>query len=46
MLTMRDEFHHYYLELKAKGMEKSKAIESFVVEQASSRDLEEFKSVN
>jgi len=43
---MRDEFHHYYLELKGKGMEKSMAIESFVVEQASSRDLEEFKSVN
>ena len=46
MLTMRDEFHHYYLDLKGEGMEKSMAIESFVVEQAASLDLEEFKSVN
>ena len=46
MLTMRDEFHHYYLDLKGEGMEKSMAIESFVVEQAAALDLEEFKSVN
>jgi len=46
MLTMGHEFHHYYRELKGKGMEKSMAIESFAVEQAASLDLEEFKSVN
>ncbi len=46
MLTMGHEFHHYYLDLKGKGMEKSMAIESFVVEQAAALDLEEFKSVN
>jgi len=45
MRTMRHEFYHYYLELKGKGMEKSKAIESFVVAQAAALDLEEFKSV-
>ena len=45
MLTMGHEFHHYYLDLKGKGMEKSMAIESFVEEQVA-RDLEELKSVN
>ena len=45
MLTMGHEFHRYYLDLEGKGMEKSMAIESFVVEQVA-RDLEEFKSVN
>jgi hypothetical protein len=45
MLTLGHEFH-YYLNLKGKGMEKSMAIESFVVEQAAALDLEEFKSVN
>jgi hypothetical protein len=30
MLTMGHEFHHYYLDLKGKEMEKSMAIESFV----------------
>ena len=46
MLTMGHEFHHYYLDLKRKGMEKSMVIESFAVEQAAALDLEEFKSVN
>ena len=46
MLTLGHEFHHYYIDLKGNWMEKSMAIESFVVEQTSSRDLEEFKSVN
>jgi hypothetical protein len=45
MLTMGHDFHHYYLDPKGKGMEKSMAIESFVEEQVA-RDLEEFKSVN
>jgi len=43
---MGHEFHHYCLNLKGKGMEKSVAIESFVEEQAASLNLEEFKSVN
>jgi hypothetical protein len=46
MLTMGHEFHHYYLNLKGKWMEKSMAIESFVEEQAAVLDLEEFKSVS
>ena len=46
MLTMGHEFHHYYLDLKRKGMEKSMVIESFAVEQAAALELEEFKSVN
>jgi len=45
-LRMGHEFHHYYLDRKGKGMEKSMVIESFVLEQAASLDLEEFKSVN
>jgi len=46
MLTVGHEFHHYSLDLRGKEMEKSMAIESFVVEQAASLDLKEFKSVN
>lgn len=46
MLTMGHEFHHYYLYLNGNAMEKSMAIESFVLEQAAALDLEEFKSVN
>ena len=42
---MEHEFHHCYLDLEGKGMEKSMAIESLVLEQAA-LDLEEFKSVN
>ncbi len=46
MFALGHEFHRYYLDPKGKGMEKSMAIESFVVEQAAALDLEEFKSVN